>query len=176
MKQDKEKIRIREKFYRQTPKGKAVKMWCNMIGRVKTSSTNNKNSCYIGVKILLTKEEFYEWVVPELKKWIETKLIEDASIDRIDSTKHYEVGNLQLLPVIDNSLKRDYNKNVNAPDGYAWCYKCKDYLITGKFYKSKHRPNGLAGICIEHEHLRKIARRESKLWKQTENKINELRK
>lgn len=43
----------------------------------------------------------------------------NISIDRIDSAKGYEIGNVQLVCVIVNLMKH----NLNTPDLVSWCRK-----------------------------------------------------
>ncbi len=101
----------------------------------------------------MRRDEFINWAVSELEKWIETRPIKFASLDRIDNLGHYEVKNLQVLDKKANLLKKSYNKNVNAPEGCAWCGKCKEYLDVDKFNKNKNTFNGLDSICKVHNKL-----------------------
>lgn len=138
-----------ERLYNLTPKRKSAKMWSGIIARAENK--NGKQPAYQNVKLLMTREEFYAWVIPELEKWILTKSIESASIDRVDNDGHYEISNLQLLTRLENRLKQKRNKNLSAPEGYAWCSHCKEYLITDKFTKGRNKITGLQNICKFHQ-------------------------
>lgn len=145
---DKAKFNQYLKDYRRTPKGKASQIWSALLQRVENKS--GKSPAYTCVKLLMRRDEFLLWAVPELEKWIANKPIESVSLDRIREDGHYELSNIQFLTRIENILKQRRYKNVNAPEGKAWCSKCKDYLTLDKFAKDRYNHHGLTNICITH--------------------------
>ena len=71
---------------------------------------NRKDNCYKGVKVLCTKEQFISEMnnsdLSDLyNKWLASgrKYKLTPSIDRIDSQKHYQIGNMRWLTVSENS-------------------------------------------------------------------------
>lgn len=132
------------KNYSRSIKGKANIIWGNMKHRV------SNDPYYTDIKLLLTKDEFISWVIPELQKWVLEKDITEASIDRVDPKGHYAVGNLQLLTMDENRAKARHHKNFHAPEGCAWCNQCKQHLTISSFYKDKSRMNGLTSKCKKH--------------------------
>ena len=139
------RIKETQKLRHKRPKTKAGAMWSNIIQRVENK--NGRAPAYANIKLKLTKDQFLGWVIPELEKWCKTNKIEDVSLDRINTTKHYELGNLQLVTKGENSLKRAFCKNIHSPEGKAWCGKCKNYLSVDNFHKCKTRFNGLNARC-----------------------------
>lgn len=137
------------KRYRLTPRGKALGMWQGILRRIENKSGNHPT--YAKTKLLCSKSEFLNWVIPALEDW-QTRhtSLTNVSIDRIKEEKHYSVDNLQLLEKGENSRKKRDNKNVHAPDGLAWCGQCKIYLPMKNFFKCKTHYNGLSGRCKLH--------------------------
>lgn len=123
-------------------------MW-NRI-KQRAGNKNGKEPYYKNIKLLLTREEFIEWVTPKLTLWFNLYgSFEDISIDRILEDGHYEISNLQLLSMNENRKKQRHHKNFHAPDGFAWCSKC-GYNSINEFYKDKSRLNGFASRCKKH--------------------------
>lgn len=97
------------KKYEKTPKGKIMRSYRNMQSRVEGVQVK-KHHLYHG-KTLLSREEFYEWSMfdPDFctlyVAWQESgydrKL--SPSVDRIDSTKGYVLGNIRWLTHSENS-------------------------------------------------------------------------
>jgi len=54
----------------------------------------------------MTREEFLQWIIPELENWIKTyNTLDGVSVDRINNSGHYEISNLQLITKVENSCK-----------------------------------------------------------------------
>lgn len=135
--------RIADK-YKETPKGKALQLWYGLRSRAE----NPKLPTYRNVKVKISKQDFLEWALKELDKWVKDGYtVKVATLDRINSDGHYEKGNLQLLTKEENSKKKDCNKNLNAPEGFAWCGKCKAYFPKESFTKDKRNWHGLRTVC-----------------------------
>lgn len=56
---------------------------------------------------------------------------------------------LEMLCLNFGADKRALQKNVNAPEGHAWCGKCLAYKPLKDCVKSKNRSGGLSGLCKE---------------------------
>lgn len=112
------------KKYEKTPKGKIMRSYRNMQSRVE-GIQHLKAHLYQG-KTLLSRDEFYEWSMfdPDFctlyVAWQESgydrKL--SPSVDRIDSTKGYVMGNIRWLTHSENSrlgsLSQARQKRENA--------------------------------------------------------------
>lgn len=95
--------------YWKTPKGKLMLTYNNMNRRVRGYV---KPHLYEG-KFLLDRDTFYKWSENDLnyltlyKDWVDSdynsKL--SPSIDRIDSSKGYSLGNIQWITHSENSSK-----------------------------------------------------------------------
>lgn len=122
-------------------------MWYGLLDRVENKRGDLPT--YQNIKLYITKDEFLNWVIPKLENWkyplVGTK--NSPTIDRINTSGHYELANLQLITKTENTLKRDCNKNVHAPEGKAWCGKCKEYLYKKHFQKNKRTFTGVNLIC-----------------------------
>lgn len=105
-----------------------------------------KVPAYLGVEVRLTRGEFLAWAVPAVRRWQVANPNGTPSIDR-KSGGHYEIGNLRVVSVGENSRTRAYNKTVNAPPGKAWCGGCKQYLGRAKFSPRPGRSTGVQGRC-----------------------------
>jgi len=133
-------------YYKHTVKRKATQMWQDIKSRV--AGKTGRSFSYKNIELCMTRDEFINWVSPQLEKWKERYgNLTDVSLDRKDNSKNYELDNLQLLTKYENTIKRSNNKNVIAPEGKAWCCYCKIYLETDNFHKLKSSYNGLAKMC-----------------------------
>lgn len=80
--------------------------WSNMNSRIKTKSYKSKN-----IQIIWSFEEFRSWWLEnriKIEKIISEKLI--PSVDRIDSTKHYQKENCRIIPNHLNSALGKINQ------------------------------------------------------------------
>ena len=97
------------KKYERTLKGHLVRTYRNMMSRVAGIQTK-KAHLYEG-KEILTKDEFYSWAInnPDYidlwAQWTAAAYTRGMtpSIDRIDSTKGYFIGNMRWLTHSQNS-------------------------------------------------------------------------
>lgn len=99
------------KRYEKTVNGFLMRKYRNMESRIKGIQWQ-KHHLYKG-KELLSREEFYQWAksCPEFYKLFEAwkqsgyerKL--SPSVDRIDSSKGYEVGNMEWVTHSENSRR-----------------------------------------------------------------------
>lgn len=62
-----------------------------------------KNYGAKGIKVNITKEQFYHWFLDNYATFLKTFPNEIPSISRIDHSKDYEFGNIEILSVSANS-------------------------------------------------------------------------
>lgn len=113
---------------------RALSRYAMIIYRT-THTDEDKNKCYKGVDVKISKEDFVTWFMEND--------FEGCSVDRIDVNKGYEVGNLQLIKLADN-IRKD---KVKAVDGMCECYRCKLTMALDLFAKDNRRANGRSTIC-----------------------------
>jgi hypothetical protein len=95
--------------YEKTEKGFMMRLYRNMKSRV-SGVQKQKFHLYQG-KTLLSKEEFYEWFKNNKDKDELFRKYEESgfdrklapSVDRIDSSKGYELDNIRLITHSENS-------------------------------------------------------------------------
>ena len=134
----------------QRPERKASSVYRNMKAR----SLNKNGRCptYASIELRVGYEEFKEWYVDAYTSWIAANPNKKATIDRIDNDGHYELSNMQILSLPDNVRKRPrFNKNVYAPAGQGWCFRCKGYLPLSDFHRNKNEHNGHESMCKTHK-------------------------
>ena len=112
-------------------------MICNRI-RAETK----KNSCYAGVKCRMTLDEFVDWFMP--------RDYDGCSVDRIDRHGHYEISNIQMIPLKEN-IAKDKLKSVG---GMCVCYSCGENKPIIEFVKDSRRQSGHTTICLACERIR----------------------
>jgi len=117
------------KKYERTKKGKLMRLYRNMQSRV-SGVQKAKHHLYEG-KSLLSKDEFYDWALgcerfhQLFEEWkssgYDRKLT--PSVDRIDPSKGYEVGNMEWVTHSENSRRggrwrpSNHQKTVSLADG-----------------------------------------------------------
>lgn len=97
--------------YERTKKGKVMRIYRNMLSRV-TGVQRQKFHLYQG-KEILPKNEFYEWAISSkdfhslFDAWVESGYERRLapSVDRIDSSRGYEVGNMEWVTHSENSRR-----------------------------------------------------------------------
>lgn len=95
--------------YEKTKRGFLVRAYRNMLSRV-TGVQKKKAHLYEGLTIL-PKQEFYEWALTNIvfnelfACWVVLGYDRRStpSVDRIDSTRGYEKGNIRWLTHVENS-------------------------------------------------------------------------
>jgi hypothetical protein len=95
--------------YEKTINGFLMRTYRNMLSRV-TGIQHKKAHLYLGLSIL-TKDEFYSWAKRDeafnelFSIWTKSEYnrLLTPSIDRIDSTKGYELDNIRWLTNSENS-------------------------------------------------------------------------
>ena len=101
-----------------------------------------KNFCYVGIKMLISKEEFIQWFMGHD--------FEGASVDRIDNTKDYSLDNIQMVPLVEN-IRKD---KLKLKDGKCECCRCKQIKSIDEFVKSSKSSYGHTTVCLECERRR----------------------
>lgn len=102
--------------YEKTPNGFLMRMYRNMKSRI-TGIQKQKAHLYLG-KSLLTKDEFYTWARGHVdfkklfKKYEESKYDRKLSptVDRIDSSKGYELNNMEWVTHSENSRRGNISR------------------------------------------------------------------
>lgn len=107
-----------------------------MIVHRTTHTNTSRNKGYLGVKVLVTKDEFTEWFMG--------KDFPGCSVDRIDSSGHYEISNMQLISLAKN-IAKEKSKHI---DGFCVCYACKQQKPSGGFASdSRNQTFGKSTLC-----------------------------
>jgi hypothetical protein len=135
----------RMKLRRQTPEGWAVSAWHGIRNRC--GNRDGQHPSYANVRLRMTRDEFIGWCVPALTVWRRENPGVRPSVDRIRSAGHYQIGNLRILSLSENSRLSSPHKNVYAAPGQAWCAFCRRYYATENFYKNKRAAHGLQAVC-----------------------------
>lgn len=115
-----------------------IEKYVHYIWRHVKSRCDNPNDIsykrYQG-KLYLTEQEFKTWGNPTLKEFVEKNNVQELhnsriSIDRVDDSKGYKLGNLQWLFVRYNILKemKKRHKKVNQKDLEGNLIKTWDYV------------------------------------------------
>jgi len=99
------------KKYERTKKGKLMRLYRNMQSRV-NGVQKAKHHLYRG-KSLLSKQEFYDWALScdEFHRlynaWVASEYDRKLtpSVDRVDSTRGYETGNMEWVTHSENSRR-----------------------------------------------------------------------
>jgi hypothetical protein len=97
--------------YEKTPSGFLMRKYRNMKSRV-TGVQKKKHHLYAGID-LLDKEAFYEWSKTSKEfaelfgAWVESGYArkQTPSIDRIDPSLGYTIGNMQWITFTENSRR-----------------------------------------------------------------------
>ena len=99
------------------------------------------------MKVLIDEYDFI--------RWFRKHDFEGGSVDRINNDKHYEVGNLKMIPMPINAGK----DKLIACEGMTRCYSCKKVKPLEDFVKDKRiKSTGRTTICKPCEVERTILR------------------
>lgn len=113
-----------------------------LCNRVKNTQ-QSKNSCYEGIQVLVSKDEFIRWFM--------MNDFTGCSVDRIDKGGHYELSNMQLIPLAQNIAK----DKLVSKDGMSRCYVCRNVKPLDQFVSETRRiATGKSTICKECERAR----------------------
>lgn len=128
-----------------TPAGRANRMWRGMIARANNSDGDHPT--YADVELRMSRDEFISWAIPVLEEWYLKNPDVVPTVDRIENSGHYELGNLRFISGTENTHFRGTNRNVHGPEGHAWCSLCKRYLPSEHFSKDASSQHGLQNKC-----------------------------
>lgn len=106
-------------------------MLCN---RVKNSHLP-KNKNYQYVKVLVEKEAFISWFMP--LDYV------GCSVDRKDNMGHYELSNMQIIPLVVNIAK----DHLQIKNGMRKCCVCKTEKILSDFVQDLRISVGVSTLC-----------------------------
>ncbi len=136
------------KRYRATPQGAAACAWNRLTSRA--GAKFGHRQCYAAVEVRMSRADFMAWAIPAYEAWFRDRPGETPSVDRIESTGHYELGNLRLIEVQKNRRLSKRFVNDAAPEGTKWCSGCRQFVSHENFSRGKpdlHRPDGLGLRC-----------------------------
>lgn len=124
-----------------------------MLSMAKLRCENPDNRSYSryggrGIKFMIDREEFYAKFEKRVKLYIDAG--EVPSIDRIDPDGHYEIGNIQIIPQVDNTNEmrtrlRDQYKQKRILKEQALtkqCQVCSKHICTQEYYIKKRYKDG----------------------------------
>lgn len=106
------------KRYEKTPNGFLMRLYRNMTSRI-TGIQKKKHQLYKD-KGLIDKQSFYDWAKSQDEFWILFDEWERSgynrkltpSVDRIDSSKGYIIGNMEWVTHSENSRRGATSRNV----------------------------------------------------------------
>lgn len=110
-----------------TPEGAAALGWQGAVQRV-----SNPPRAYIGVQLLMAREEFMEWAIPAYAEFLQNNPGVPPTLDRIDPKGHYVIGNLRVVSKVVNSRRGRVDRG-GGPPGTWYCPRCQQYLPLGSF-------------------------------------------
>jgi hypothetical protein len=143
---------------RQTAAGRAERAWGSI--NMRAGNRDGYHPSYVGVEVRMTREQFVAWAVPEFAVWMSANPGKRPSVDRIRSDGHYELGNIRVMELGENSARHGRNKGIHAPPGQAWCCGCQSYHPVVEFGFSKYARNGLHHYCKAYRRKQREARTE----------------
>ena len=124
-------------------KHRALSRYYMIANRLKNTD-KSKNAKYVGIKLLVSKEDFVSW--------FSGKDFDGCSVDRKDSSRHYELSNMRLIPLANNIAK----EKLKAMAGFSVCFRCKLRKPLDEFVNDKRRLcTGKTTICRPCETARK---------------------
>lgn len=138
-------IAARGRLRRQTPRGMALSKWAGIKARA--GNADGKHPAYADVELRMTRQEFVDWFIAEASQWNATYPGVKPTVDRRDSRGHYELGNLQLASLSDNSRRQRWRPNLDAPDGMLWCGRCRQHKPREAFAKCARIWTGRQSHC-----------------------------
>lgn len=133
----------------QTAHGRAVNAWNGI--RYRSENTDGCHPAYARIKLKMTRTEFMQWAEPAFAQWLQEHPNVRPSVDRIRLRGHYEIKNLRIISLAQNSKLQGAHKNVYAPPGKAWCGVCQRYLSVTRFDKNRTTAHGLQHRCRRHQ-------------------------
>lgn len=106
----------------------------------------------------MTRAEFIAWATPAYEQWFRERPDEQPSLDRIDSSGHYAIGNLRLIHKTDNIGRSPHFKNRHAPPGMLWCAAHKQYFPAENFTSDRQKKTGRCAYCRDCAKAKNAAR------------------
>ncbi len=108
-----------------------------------------RDNCFRCAKKILTVEKFS---IEHKKSWLDVSVDLYWDLDNI-AFSHRScnfAAARRNIPVLRDQLNRIRIDHVkNAPDGTAWCFGHKDYLVKGLFHANKWFQSGVQRFCKE---------------------------
>ena len=104
----------------------AKRMWNNICQRANNKSGNHP--AYAKIEVRMEEHKFLYWAVAELPHFRYRFPGKRPSIDRIAGDGHYELSNLQLIPVGENSRKRSCCVSLTEAGQIRRLYRTGHYI------------------------------------------------
>lgn len=86
-----------------TPHGKAAIAWRGIVGRLRKPELYPS---YKHIQLKMTRNEFMNWAISAISKFMKENPNVKPSIDRQDSEGNYELTNLRVISHAENSARR----------------------------------------------------------------------
>ncbi len=101
---------------------------------------HTKNPAYAGVELRMTMDEWIAWALPKY-----SSLEQPPSVSRKGDVGHYEIGNIEIIPFLENMARRA--TPGRAVDGIKRCSTCREKKKVESFSKNKSHFDGYAHQC-----------------------------
>ena len=117
-----------------------------MIAHRVSNTNEKKNKKYCGIEVRVGKEEFIAWFME--------RDFPGCSVDRIDSSGHYELSNMQVIPLSHN-IRKD---KTFCRDGTSRCRSCGQTKQVSEFCIDRRLSTGITTLCKRCERVRSRAK------------------
>lgn len=143
----KQRRQEQRRLYARTPHGAAMHGWQGIVYR--TGPTRPRP--YADVQLLMTRDEFFAWAIPQYEAFIRDNPGVMPSVDRIDTTKHYSLDNIRVISM-DANNRRKKGEPCDGPPGTTWCNACRQHLPVAMFHFARGRYNAKCRPCLNAYH------------------------
>jgi hypothetical protein len=79
---------------------RAKSAYSSMLARC--GNANGKNPSYEKAEVRMTLKEWLDWAIPEYERCILMYPNESPSVSRLNDCGHYEIGNIEIIPMFLN--------------------------------------------------------------------------
>lgn len=122
--------------------------------RKRAGNHDNKHPTYVNILCKIEDDQlFYFWYYQEYKRQRMTGCEEPLMVDRINNMGHYEMKNIQLIPMSVNEKKKAEDHAIQhcgriPKQEEKYCHSCHTIQIREKdFHKDSHELDGFRGNC-----------------------------
>lgn len=99
------------KYYNGNPLNRRLHRVFHDIKR-RCNNKDGKHPSYANIECKLTASEFIEWATPFYKQFIIEHPNETPSVHRIRNHDHYQLDNLKIIPLSENSKLSHHPDNI----------------------------------------------------------------